>query len=169
MTINAAERSQWSWALLRRSTVAAMVCLWVGGAIGYALTHQAAPSSSSTTAGEPPHPRRPPAGAAELALLAPLLVGGSLEDSVISRIDAVTEGRIVLICTRGGKSIELDVMLASADAPLPPATSGRYAVYYSAGASSSGDESRLAVALAHVLDTHASEPGPAGLTPFRLH
>ena len=164
------DRARWSWPLVRRSARITTVCLLVGGGIGYAMTHQPASSRRSTDGNERAGPKQPPtAGPAELALLAPLEVGGSLEDCAVSRIDAVHDGRLAVVCTLGSASIELDVCMASAEAPPAPATSGPYAVYYSAEPSASANATRLALALAQLLDTHVSEPRPDGLAPFHSH
>lgn len=165
--------SRWSAALLGRAAFVSAVCLATGAIAGYALTHEPGPQRSSARSA-PSATRDPgaplPAGPTELALLAPLRVGSSLGDScVIARIDAVTGGRIALRCAQGQARpavIELDVTLASPDAPPPPATSGRYAIFYSADRAQSADAARLAAALARVLDAHAADPPPPGLTAF---
>jgi hypothetical protein len=161
------DRVQWSWPLARRSAWVAALCLLVGGGLGYTTTHQPAPKRPGNR-DEPRQPEEPPAaGPAELALLAPLEAGRSLDDCAISRIEAVCDGKIAVVCAVGSATIELDVWLASPTAPPAPATSGPYAVYYSAEPSASASASRLALSLARVLGTHASQPRPDGLTPFR--
>jgi hypothetical protein len=106
-----------------------------------------------------------PAGPAELAMIAPLNVDSKIGDCKIRRI-AVDDGTLAVTCGRGAAAVTLQVALLSPGSPPPPATSGRYAVYYSA-ARSAGDLSPLCVALAHVLDANASVPPAPGLRAFR--
>lgn len=156
----------WSRALVGRSAFVATVCLAVGGVVGYALAHEPAPPGSSSHAAPAASDGPEAAGPAELALLAPLRVGDSLDGCVVARIDAVHDGRLVVHCSLGAAPVQLYVTRASPDAPPAPATSGRYAVYYSASGPASADGARLASSLARVLDAHASEPGPDGLRGF---
>ena len=163
------EPLQWGKGLLARAALAATVCLAVGGGVGYALTHEKAPSRNSDHEGESSPQGPPAAGPAELALLAPLHVGDMVDGCAIARIDAVHDGRLALHCTLGDAPIELDVTLASPDSPPAPATSGPYAVYYSAGKATAADAARLAGSLARTLDANASQPRPPGLAPFARH
>jgi hypothetical protein len=160
--------SRWSAPLLVRAAVVTLLCLGAGAAVGFGITHQPALHRGTDT---PPAAGRPSAQPDvqvaptpdELRLLAPLGVGASLGDYTIDRITPVEEGVISIRCTHGPKSVTLQVALASPEAPAPPATSGRYAVYYS-GRAAGRDAMSLCTALAQALDANASVPVPSGLS-----
>src|SRR5689334_6139659 len=86
-----------------------------------------ATGSSRVTEAPPPAP-----SAAELALLAPLAVGSDLGDGFIVReIHGVSGGVIRLVCVKDKATVRLDIALADAEGAVPPATAGKYAVFYS--------------------------------------
>jgi hypothetical protein len=118
---------------------------------------------SCTSAGPPAEPTRP-AGPAELALLAPLATGATLGGYRVSEIDAVRGGVITAAVARDDSRIELLVALAGPRGPPPPAVAGRYAIFYVTRGSSEADASRLAAALAAVIEKNVAAPTPPGMT-----
>lgn len=106
----------------------------------------------------------PPAGSAELALVAPLAPGSTFEGWTVRHVSGVHEGRIRIELERGSERAALSIHAAKGG-PTPPATAGPYAVYYSARGAVDGEQ--LARALAKVLEQHAGQPVPAGLGEFR--
>jgi hypothetical protein len=165
-------RSRWSLGLVVRAAGVAGICLSTGATLGYVAAHEKIPVRPRAQArgAIPEAPASRPteepvaAGSAELALLAPLQAGSTLEDFTVDRIDAVSDGSIRVVCTRGAASIQLYVALASGDAPPAPATAGHYAVYY--GPSDSPDGARLSAVLARVIASNPSAAVPPGLSPF---
>lgn len=153
------EGSRWSWRGARRAASVAATCLLSGAAIGYAITHERAPSVES--------PPRQSAGDEEVqTVVAPLREGSALEGYAVERIDAVHDGVFSVLCTHGDGSVRLDVALGSPGAPPAPAAAGRYAVYYAVHDAAPADGERLARALASVLVENASIAPPRGLSPF---
>lgn len=122
-----------------------------------------APSAPAPRSAGPPA-KAPPAGSAELALLAPVAPGSSFEGWTVRSVSKVHEGSIRIELDRGSERATLTVHAAKGGPP-PPATAGPYAVYYSAKSATEGD--RLARALAAVLSRHLDLPVPAGLAGFR--
>jgi hypothetical protein len=167
MTMTAApDPIAWSWSLVRRVAVASVVCLAAGGAVGYAVSHEGGPSSSSSSSGPVP---RSQAGPAELALVDPLRVGGSLEDYSVESIEAVHAGTMGIVVTRAGETVRLEIALADPVSPPPPGPAGRCAVYVDVHGPPPPDGERLAQALARIVSSHASVPPPPGLAPFAPH
>jgi hypothetical protein len=121
------------------------------------------PSSASATASSAP-PR--PAGPAELALVAPLAPGSDLIGFTVREIRAVERGRLRVVCVKDKAVVRLDVALLDPDGALPPASAGRYAVFYSLRGAAPEDGDRLSRKLARILEAHAAAPPPPGMTTF---
>jgi hypothetical protein len=86
----------------------------------------------------------------------------------VQEIRAVERGRLRVVCVKEKARVALDVALASdAEKAMPPATAGRYAVFYELHDATPEDGERLAKALARVLGANASAPAPPGLTVFQ--
>ena len=156
--------SRWSLGLVVRAGVVALIAVGVGGALGYAVSHQRSPSSPSRVV------RPQPAGDAERALLAPLAVGSTVAGFEVRAIEAVRDGALTLTCAHGEATLQIQIRLRSAEAP---AVAGRYGVFFSlggggggggAGASTEADGQRLARAVAEILTQHLDLPVPSGLT-----
>ncbi|TKC99120.1 hypothetical protein [Polyangium fumosum] len=113
-----------------------------------------------------PAPAPRPAGPAELALVAPLAPGSTLDGFAVREIRAVQDGVLMLVCEKDRAVVRLSVALAVDDGPTPPAFAGRYAVFYSARGSDPADGERLAKALAAILEKHPDVPVPPGMTSF---
>jgi hypothetical protein len=113
-------------------------------------------------------PRRtpPPPTAADLALIAPLKPGEVLAGWTLTEIQGVESGVLGVVMSREQGSVRLIVALASDEAPVPPASAGRFAVYYSARRTLPDDARSLAGALADILQKNQSVPTPPGLSPF---
>ena len=108
-----------------------------------------------------------PAGSAELALVAPIVPGGVLLDFAVREIRAVDRGRLRVVCVKDKAVVRLDVALLDPEGALPPATAGRYAVFYSLRGATPEDGERLARKLARVIEAHASTPPPPpGMSTF---
>jgi hypothetical protein len=168
MTMTAAsDRIAWSWSLVRRVAVASVVCLAAGGAVGYAVSHERGPSSSSSSSPGPVP--RSQAGPAEQALVDPLRVGSSLEDYSVESIEAVHAGTMGVVVTRSGETVRLEIALADPVSPPPPGPAGRCAVYVDVHGPPPADGERLAQALARIVSSHPSVPPPPGLAPFAPH
>ncbi len=115
-----------------------------------------------------PPPALPRAGAAELSLLAPLKEGGALDGFDVAEIDAVdASGQLRLVCRKGSAEVKLTVALQGEGGPEPPATAGRYAVFYATGGAPSGRGEGLALALAKILEANAAVPVPKGMASFK--
>jgi hypothetical protein len=125
-----------------------------------------APSSSTPASAPPPHRGGRPASAAELGVLAPLAPGSVLGGFTIREIRAVEHGTLRVVCARGNEVVRLDVALADPEGALPPATAGRYAIFYSLRGAAPEDGDRLAQDFAAVIATNAAAPVPAGMTTF---
>jgi hypothetical protein len=144
----------------------------IGAAVGIGLArpwrHRApvvlAPSSapSATASSAPPRP----AGSAELALVAPLAPGSDLLDFRVREIRAVDRGRLRVVCVKDKAVVRLDITLADPEGLLPPASAGRYAVFYSLRGAAPEDGERLALKLARILEPHAAAAPPQGMTTF---
>ena len=109
-----------------------------------------------------------PAGPAELAILAPIVVGSTSKGWKVEAIHAVREGTIIVSFAeeKGDGVLDLLVALRSDDGVLPPATAGRYAVFYEARRAVPEDGERLAKVLARTLEKNQSAPVPPGLGLF---
>lgn len=112
----------------------------------------------------PPPPR--PANADELAILAPAAPGGALADFTIKEIHGVNLGTIDIFAEKGAARVVLSVALLSPDGPSAPASTDKYAVFYSLRGATPDDGERLANAILSLLKANASKPAPPGLGPF---
>ncbi len=130
-----------------------------GGAPGPPVPVASAPATASSA---PPRP----AGSAELALVAPLAPGSALLDFSIREIRAVDRGRLRVVCVKDRAVVRLDVALLDPEGALPPASAGRYAVFYSLRGAAEEDGDRLARKLARVIERHPEAPPPPGMTTF---
>src|SRR5262249_43379509 len=81
------------------------------------------------TAGVTPAPPAP-GGSAELGLLSPREPGGTLAGFTVREIRGVERGRLRVVCAQDRAVVRLEVALADPEGTLPPATAGRYAVFY---------------------------------------
>jgi len=152
----------WTRRGLARAAVVAGVALGVGAGLGYLVAHEPAPRDAEVM----PEPPRL-AGAAELAVLAPLRPGAALADFEVVEIRAVgADGALRVVCARGEVVVALDVALAAAGGPPPPARAGRYAIFYALRAATPAEGERLATALAAVLAANASVAAPPGMTAY---
>jgi hypothetical protein len=155
--------SRWTLAGLARAAIMAGISVGIGAGLGYLIAHEPAPQRGGV---EPV--KRPAAGPAELALLAPLGPGSALVDFEVAEIHAVgDEGTLRVLCERGEAIVALDVGLVAEAGPTPPATAGRYAIFYNTlrGATPKEGE-RLAMALAAILEQNATAPTPPGMAPY---
>ncbi len=148
--------------------------LSIAGGLGTGCGRSSSGPSSSTTAppeptssNAPPRPL-PPAGPAELALLAPLVVGQEIETWKLSELSAVDEGTIHLIFSapKGRSKIEILVALADDQGPSPPIVVGRYALFYSVKRVMQSEGDALARAVAKRLEKNKDLPPPPGLAPY---
>ncbi len=167
---------------LRRFLDAALVVLALTGlGIGLWLrstSHRDGPARVASTPAEAsiaPRLREPTpfAGTAELRLVAPLTPGSDLGGFTVREIRGVEQGHMRLVCAQGKAVVRLDIALADADpdggdAPSPPATAGRYAIFYSLrGGATPDDGDRLSQQLARVVQPNLAGPTPEGMTVFR--
>jgi hypothetical protein len=128
-----------------------------------------APEVSSAASTTPEAPL-PPAGSAELALVAPLRDGSTFGGFTVRAVHGVHGGVFRIVCAKDKALVRLDIALLdeSEGAASPPATAGRYAIYYSVrGGATPEDGEQLATRLARVLRANASAAVPPGLTPFK--
>ena len=163
-----------------RSTLALVIALLVGAA---AITTLAVrrlgerapdPSASSALVGAPsagtppPAAKAPPAGPAELAIFAPIVVGSTSKGWKIEEISAVHEGTIHVrfIEEKGRGVVDLFVAQPSEDGATPPVTTDRYAIFYSARRALPEDGDRLAKVLARAIEKNPTAPLPPGLAPY---
>jgi hypothetical protein len=166
----------WKRKGLARAAVYAALALCTGAVLGYFVSHEPGPqrrggagSAGNGSASADPGASHPHASDTELALVAPLHEGSNLAGFEIAEIDPVTgSGLLRLVCRQGGATVRLDVGLAAAGSPPPPATAGRYAVFYGVEHASAADGERLALALSAILQANASAPTPQGMGPFVL-
>jgi hypothetical protein len=115
---------------------------------------------------EPP-PSAAPLDPAEAAIVAPLTSGSDLAGYKVREIQGVKEGVMRVVCAKDQAIVRLQIALAADEGPSAPATTGRYAVFYSAKGTSPQEGERLAKALAKILEGNAAKPPPAGLAPFK--
>lgn len=161
---------------MRRGILGAAVALAVAlvlGALGVHLAGRAparlTPASTgpaSVTAPAPPQPPPPPS-AEELALLSPLAPGSHLAGFEVRAIDGVRDGVLRVVCGKDRAIVRLDVALVDDEGAVPPATAGRFAVFYSLSGALPEEGDRLARKLADVLRAHAGATPPPGMTTFK--
>lgn len=129
----------------------------------------ASASSASPTGEERPKRKRKlalPAGPEELALVAPLEIGEELAGWEVRFIGAVEEGRLPIGVAHEGESVRLDIVLASEDAPTPPAATRRFHVYYRARNVPQAEAIRLSRALAEVIAQNGNVVVPRGMAVY---
>lgn len=120
----------------------------------------------SVASGTPPSPRRA-ASPAELALVAPLAPGVDLGSFAVREIRGVDRGVMEVICAKDKRVVRLEVALVDPEGVVPPATAGRYAIYYSLRGATPEEGELLARKLAAVLNANAAVPPPEGMTSFK--
>ena len=70
-----------------------------------------------------------------------------------------------VVVARKDAVVRLDIALADPEGPVPPATAGRYAIFYSLRGATPDDGERLAKKLAAAISRNGAPP-PAGMTTF---
>lgn len=127
-----------------------------------------APSAALIGATSAPSAAPPPAGPIELAILAPLVVGSTSKGWKVRAVSAVHEGAIVVtfVEEKGDGVVDLFVAASADDEVAPPATAGRYSVFYAVRRALPEDGDRLAKVLARAIEKHQDAPVPPGLRPF---
>jgi hypothetical protein len=172
------DEATWTRSTLTRALARGCFALAVGAGLGYLIAHEPTPrdpreeqrkqQEQQAVTHEDSHPDRPPpAGEAELALLAPLKEGGTLGGYTVREIDAVGDsGQLRLVCQKENAVVELNVALKAESGPEPPATAGRYAVYYFARSAPPADGDALAHALAKIIEANSWARVPRKLRPF---
>ena len=126
---------------------------------------EAAPGPA-TSGSARPNPVVARAGPNELALVAPLVVGGSLDGCEVTEIQAIHRGVLNVVCRKERSTMRLWIALASDKGPEPPAKADKYAVFYSASGLEPAEAERLSKALAEIVGKHADVPVPKGMTEF---
>jgi hypothetical protein len=153
-----------------------LVAAAVGTTIAVRRMNQPAPAPAASSAligapsgSAPPPAPPPPAGPTELAIFAPIAVGSTSKGWKIEAISAVHEGVITVrfVEEKGRGVVDLFVAASSDEGPTPPATTGPYAIFYSARRALPEDGDRLAGVLARAIEKNKSAPVPAGLTPYK--
>lgn len=127
------------------------------------LSAPPAPVSASVQA--EPAPR--PASAEELSLVSPIVKGSLLAGFQVREIQAVRDGVMRVVCGKDKAIVRLDIALVDDDGVVPPATAGKFAVFYSLRGALPEEGEGLARKLADVLVAHAGAPPPPGMTKFR--
>lgn len=110
-----------------------------------------------------------PAGPAERAVVAPLAAGSKLAEGWSVRdIHAVRLGSFRVACAEdsGHGRVDLEVALDEEGGPPPPATIGRFAIFYAAHRVDPDTGAKLATALAKVIEKNKDVAPPPGLTAF---
>ncbi len=97
--------------------------------------------------------------------MSPLSRGSEVAGFVVREISGVRKGRMRVVLARKEAVVRLDIALVDPEGPVPPATAGRYAVYYSLRGSTPEDGERLAKKLAAAIQKNNAPP-PAGMTTF---
>lgn len=107
------------------------------------------------------------ATAEEMAVIAPLTKGSSLAGWEVVRVEGSERGAIRVVCVQKRAIVRLYIALAADDGPAPPATAGKFAIFYSLKDASAEDGERLATELAAVIEKNKNAPPPPGMTPFQ--
>jgi len=136
-----------------------------GSSDSHVASAAAAPSSAARTTATDDTPPRP-ASAAELAILAPAAPGGSLEGFDLRAVRVSGRGVVELLCEKASAHVTLYVAALVEGGPAPPASTDRYAVFYSLRGATPEDGERLSTALAKLLQENRAVPPPPGLGPF---
>lgn len=121
--------------------------------------------AENTASAQPNAPARPPTNQ-ELAVIAPLTTGTKISDFDVVEIRGVTEGGLDLVVRKGAARIVLTVALLAQGGPPPPASTDRYAIFYSLRGAEPADGERVAKALAAVLEANKAAPPPPGMGAF---
>ncbi len=145
----------------------------IGTTLAVRRMNQAAPAppvaliGAPSTSTPPPAPP-PPAGPIELAIFAPIVVGSTSKGWKIEAISAVHEGVITVrfVEEKGRGVVDLFIAASTDEGPTPPATTGPYAIFYSARRALPEDGDRLAGVLARAIEKNKSAPVPPGLAPY---
>lgn len=98
--------------------------------------------------------------------MAPLAKGSELGGYQVRAIHGVQDGFMRVVLVKDGATVRLDVALASDDGPTPPATAGKYAVFYSLKGAVPEDGVALAQKLAKIIEGRKDAPAPKGMTKF---
>jgi hypothetical protein len=160
----------------RALVLAGLAAAAVGTTLAVRHMNQAAPAPAASSAligapsgSAPPPAPPPPAGPTELAIFAPIIVGSTSKGWKIEAISAVHEGVITVrfIEEKGRGVIDLYVAANTDEGPTPPATTGPYAIFYSARRALPEDGDRLAGVLARAIEKNKTAPVPPGLAPYR--
>ena len=163
-----------------RTALALVIAVLVGAAVATTVAVRGigdgAPASSASAAligapsagTPPPAPRPPPAGPAELAIFAPIVVGSTSKGWKIEEISAVHEGSIQVrfVEEKGRGVVDLLVAAPSEDGAAPPVTTEHYAIFYSARRALPEEGERLAKVLARAIEKNPTAPVPPGLAPY---
>ena len=152
------------WLALVAAPALALTC-----AVACRSPHDPAPPPASASAiaeSAAPPPTAPPATPEELALVSPLAAGNEVAGFTVRDIGGVRRGRMRVVFARKDAVVRLDVALVDPEGPVPPATAGRFAVYYSLLGATPEDGERLAKKLAAVIARN-DVPPPAGMTTFK--
>jgi hypothetical protein len=145
-----------------RVALACALAFGAGAACGRAPEGGSDAVATARPAPSPPKPATP----AEAALLSPLAKGSALGGWEVQRVEGIDRGALKIVCVKGRAGIHLYVALASDDGPAPPATAGRYAIFYSLKDAAPEDGERLAKEVAAVVEKNTEVPPPEGMTPF---
>jgi hypothetical protein len=129
-------------------------------------TPAAASASASGSNTAPPEAPPRAASAAELAIIAPAAPDAKLEDFDIREVRGVARGTMEVHCEKGATRVVLSIALVVEGGPVPPASTDRYAVFYSLRGATPEDGERLAKALAALLKKNGAAAVPPGMGPF---
>lgn len=148
-----------------------LIAAAVGTTIAVRRMNQPAPAPATSvpligapSTSVPPPPARP----SELAIFAPIVVGSTSKGWKIEAISAVHEGVITVrfVEEKGRGTVDLFIAASSDEGPTPPATTGPYAIFYSARRALPEDGDRLAGVLARAIEKNKTAPVPPGLAPY---
>jgi hypothetical protein len=110
---------------------------------------------------------RPP-NAAELAVIAPVTVGSTLEGFRINAIQGTDAGHLSLLVSNAEQptaAFQLQVFLTGTQGPPPPGVGGRYAIYYK-GDRYDPSVGKVIAALAQIVGKNDAPP-PPGMTAYK--
>jgi hypothetical protein len=112
---------------------------------------------------EAPPPKQ--AGPAELALVAPLKVGSSIEGYDVLAVYGIENGNVWVVVGKGEHTGYFAVAKSGPGVPAP-FTAGPYSVYYALGQFSGEDAMRLIGAFNPMIKANVAVPVPPGLGPY---
>jgi hypothetical protein len=158
---------EWSWRGARSWLAIGASALGTGAILGYLIAHEPVQE-----VGTPPP--RSNGSRSDLALLSPLHEGSRLGSFEVAEIRPIgDDGVLQLVLHKGRAEVRLSVALASDGGPSPPASAGRYSVFYAVdhadNAAKSAEGEELASALATILRANEGVPAPPRLAPFDGH